>query len=154
LILTNKIIELELEVDLVLIQKLFPIIKDHLPNEFGGIIVGYYSNDFSKVTITEFLNAQEYKSSRYYFERGIKGLKSELKRLYNKQPKEYYVGEWHSHPNGSTEFSMTDLSTMQQISNRKSVKIENPLLLIISVSQIKEEFQFYLYSKNYLTKYE
>ena len=42
-----------------------------------------------------------------------------------------YVGEWHSHPNGSTQYSSTDLAAMIDI--EKEVAIENPLLLIVSV---------------------
>ena len=42
-----------------------------------------------------------------------------------------YVGEWHSHPNGSTQYSDIDLAAMVDI--EKEVAIENPLLLIVGV---------------------
>lgn len=63
-----------------------------------------------------------------------------------------YVGEWHSHPNGSTQYSSTDLAAMIDI--EKEVVIENPLLLIVSVrSNGLSAHKFYCYMNNQLLEY-
>ena len=63
-----------------------------------------------------------------------------------------YLGEWHSHPNGSTKYSSTDLATMVEI--EKEVSIENPLLLIVGVrSDGVSAHTFYCYKNNKLLEY-
>jgi len=64
-----------------------------------------------------------------------------------------YVGEWHSHPNCSTQYSSTDLSAMVDI--EKEVSIENPLLLIVSVKRDElSGHTFYCYKDNKLLEYK
>ena len=63
-----------------------------------------------------------------------------------------YLGEWHSHPNGSTKYSSTDLATMVEI--EKEVSIENPVLLIVGVrSDGVSAHTFYCYKNNKLLEY-
>ncbi len=69
--------------------------------------------------------------------------------------KRYYIGEWHSHPNGSTHFSHTDLNAMRQIESCETVTINNPVLLILSIGENGvNDYAFYLYSNGDLFKYE
>lgn len=45
-----------------------------------------------------------------------------------------YLGEWHSHPNGSSIYSNTDLDTIRSIASNENIKIIRPLLLIVSLN--------------------
>ena len=64
-----------------------------------------------------------------------------------------YVGEWHSHPNGSTQYSSTDLKAMVDI--EKEVSITNPILLIVGVrNNGLSAHTFYCYRNNNLFKYK
>ena len=64
-----------------------------------------------------------------------------------------YVGEWHSHPNGSTRYSGTDLAAMIDI--EKEVAIENPILMIVGVRACGlSAHTFYCYKNNKLLEYK
>jgi integrative and conjugative element protein (TIGR02256 family) len=146
--------ELYLEYDEKLISKIEQITLDHYPNEFGGFLVGYYSDDLKTLVLTDLLTPNEYKSYRTLFERGTKGIAEKLIELFNLEEKRYYVGEWHSHPNASSRFSSVDLNAMKNIAKSESVRIENPILLIVSISSQKlMDYSFYLFDNNKLLEY-
>jgi len=127
---------------------------EHHPNEFGGFLVGKYSGDFKTLFITNFILPKKYKGHPCIFERSTDGLKETLGKLFvNKN--QYYIGEWHTHPDNSTQYSLTDLKAMIAIAHYEKVKILNPILLILSVSNKKlNEYQFYIYKNNKLLPYE
>ncbi len=146
--------ELHLEYDEKLISKIEQIALEHYPNEFGGFLIGYYSEDLKTLIITDLLIPNEYKSYRTLFERGTKGISEKLIELFKLKEKRYYVGEWHSHPNASSRFSSTDLNAMKNIAKSESVRIENPILLIVSISSQKLiEYTFYLFDNDKLLEY-
>lgn len=128
--------------------------KKHYPNEFGGFLIGYYSADLKSLTVTEYLLPVRYKGQHCLFERSIKGVRHTFRQLFDTK-RQFYVGEWHTHPDGSTAFSPTDLSAMMQIANCETVNITNPILLILSVDQNGiSNYAFYLYNEGALIKYE
>lgn len=128
---------------------------NHYPNEYGGFLVGYYSSNRKSLTITDFIKPTKYKSHQFIFERSAEGIEKKLNELFNSKNKQYYVGEWHTHPNGSTMYSNTDLNAMINIANSDYIRITNPILLIISISKEKmNKFDFYLYDNKKLLKYE
>ena len=64
-----------------------------------------------------------------------------------------YVGEWHSHPNGSTQYSGSDLAAIIDI--EKEVAIENPILMIVGVRGCRlSALTFYCYKNNKLLEYK
>ncbi|QIE59291.1 peptidase [Rasiella rasia] len=152
--LYNKHRKVELIIDDELIDKISKSGVEHFPKEFGGFLVGKYSDDFSSLSITDYILPKSYKGGRYLFERSSKGMKSFFSKLFKKK-KEYYVGEWHTHPNGSTRFSDTDLNAMINIESSPSVNIRNPVLLILSVSDKQlNQATFYIYDNKKLIPYE
>lgn len=46
-----------------------------------------------------------------------------------------YLGEWHTHPKGTTQYSNTDYQAMVGIANDKNVALATPLLFIISLNE-------------------
>tara|TARA_R100000353_G_C6511088_1_gene196635 strand:- start:885 stop:1349 length:465 start_codon:yes stop_codon:yes gene_type:complete len=152
--LYNKHRKVELIIDQKLLERIGKKGIEHFPNEFGGFLIGKYSDDYKTLFISDFILPKSYKGSRYLFERSSKGMKSFFSNLFKKK-KEYYVGEWHTHPNGSTGFSATDLNAMINIESSTSVSIKNPVLLILSVSAQKiNQATFYIYDKKKLLPYE
>ena len=146
--------ELYLEYDDHLISKTEQLALENYPNEFGGFLIGYYSDDLKTLVLTDLLIPNEYKSYRTLFERGIKGITKKLTELFKLKEKRYYVGEWHSHPNASPRFSSTDLNAMKNIAKSESVRIENPILLIVSInSQKLIDYTFYLFDNDKLLEY-
>ena len=120
------------------------------PNENGGMLAGRYSTDRHTVYIEKVVVPVEKLTGRTKFMRITKGLENVWEQLAKEGLQ--YVGEWHSHPNGSTQYSSTDLAAMIDI--EKEVAIENPLLLIVSVrSNGLSAHKFYCYMNNQLLEY-
>ena len=125
--------------------------ESEYPNENGGMLAGRYSIDRRTVYIEKVVVPQEKLTTRTTFSRDAKG----LERFWEQLAKEglQYVGEWHSHPNGSTQYSRTDLEAMIDI--EKEVAIENPLLLIVGVKSGRlSAHTFYCYKNNNLLEYK
>lgn len=121
------------------------------PNENGGMLAGRYSVDRHTVYIEKIVVPMGKLIGRTTFMRNTKG----LEKVWNQLAKEglRYVGEWHSHPNGSTQYSDTDLAAMIDI--EKEVAIENPILLIVGVrSSGLGAHTFYCYKNNKLLEYK
>ena len=90
-------------------------------------------------------------TGRTTFKRNAKGLENVWEQLAKDGLR--YVGEWHSHPNSSTQYSSTDLAAMVDI--EKEVTIANPLLLIVGVrSDGISTHTFYCYKNNKLLEYK
>lgn len=152
--LVKKYNNLELTIEEKLLNKIANIGIKHCPNEFGGFLVGRYSHDFKSLHIEDFILPIKYKGFPYLFERSVDGIISQFKNLFS-QKKQYYIGEWHTHPNSSTQFSQTDLNAMIQTVECETVKIKNPILLILSVDSNKlNDFTFYYYNNKNLLPYE
>ncbi len=144
----------ELHIEENLIKKIGSIGIRHYPNEFGGFLMGKYSDDLKTLYIQEFILPNTYKGYPFLFERSTKGIEENFKKLFSDKGI-YYVGEWHTHPNGSTHYSQTDLDSMIEIYNCKTVSIENPILLILSTGKKKiNQAAFYIFDNQKLLPYE
>lgn len=121
------------------------------PNENGGMLAGRYSADRHTVYIEKVVVPTEKRTGRTTFMRSTKGMEKRWKQLAREGLR--YVGEWHSHPNGSTQYSSTDLAAMIDI--EKEVAIENPIMLIVGVrgSGISAH-TFYCYKNKKLLEYK
>ena len=152
--ITNSHKNLHLDYKQKLITRIENLALKHYPNEFGGILVGYYSFDLQTLILTDILTPDVYKSYKTLFERGANGIKKKLVSLFKQKEKHYYVGEWHSHPDASSMYSRTDLKAMKSIAESESVRILNPILLIVSINDKKMiDYTFYLFSNYKLLKY-
>lgn len=127
---------------------------EHFPNEFGGFLFGKYSDDFKVLSISKSLLPIKHKGLPFQFERSTDGVEKIIEELFINENL-YYVGEWHAHPNGSSQYSSTDLQSMIEIANCNTVKIENPILLILGVlNGLIREYSIYFYHKMQLLKYD
>lgn len=154
MILINKFNNLKIIIKQSLITKIGKISIQHFPNEFGGFLIGRYSTDLKSVEIEDFILPKKYKGTPTLFQRSTDNIEHLFKKEFEIN-KRYYVGEWHSHPNGSTMYSQTDLNAMIETANCSTVTIKNPILLIISINNKKiNDFTFYCYSEKKLHKYE
>lgn len=154
MILTNKFNQLRIVIEESLITEIGNIAIKHFPNEFGGFLIGRYSSDLKSVEIEGFILPKKYKGTPTVFQRST----VEVEELFIKEfniNNRYYIGEWHSHPNGSTMYSQTDLNAMIETVNCSTVTIKNPILLILSINNNKmNDFTFYCYSDKKLYNYE
>ncbi len=146
-------IGLSLAIDDELLNSLIEKGKSHYPNEFGGFLIGYYSDDNRCLHITDTILPKNFKASKCSFERTTKGVDKKLNKYYEETPKKFYIGEWHTHPNCSPVPSSTDISAINAIINSQNACLANPVLLIIGYSETQVDFGFYVYFENKLYKY-
>jgi [CysO sulfur-carrier protein]-S-L-cysteine hydrolase len=136
------------------LNELFVIGLNHYPKEFGGLLIGKYSDDFKTCIIETTVLPVKYKSSRYSFERGKTGLKGKLTEFYNSEPRLIYVGEWHTHSDGLVIPSSKDKSAMKEIEDHREVNITSPVLLIIGLNNETYFAGFYIQYHKVMYKYE
>lgn len=146
--------DLHLVINNNLIDDLYKFGMNHYPKEFGGLLIGYYSDDFKTCYVESTILPAKFNSSRYFFERGKEGLKQKLIEVYDASPRLIYVGEWHTHPDGIPIPSNTDLKAMTEIAESNEVNIENPILLILGIDKTEMKLGAFVYSNNKLIKYE
>ncbi|MBK0383968.1 Mov34/MPN/PAD-1 family protein [Pedobacter sp. SD-b] len=149
-----KIEKIGLSLEAELLNKLLEIGKTHYQKEFGGFLIGYYSEDNRHLHITDTVLPKRYQASKYSFERSTEGIENEFTEFYTGTPIKIYIGEWHTHPNNSPIPSATDISAINTIINNKNTSIANPVLLIIGYSKNTVDFGFYVWFENNLYKYD
>jgi len=152
--LVNRNIGLGITIDDSLVEQLFEATQKHSPKEFGGFLVGHYSSDFTVLIITDTILPTKFKATNSLFERDTKGIENDFFKFYEQSPSKYYVGEWHTHPNGLPIPSNTDLTAIKAILNHEDVAIRNPIFLIIGKNRNMMELAFYVPFKNKLYRYE
>lgn len=150
----NRELGLGINITEIFLNQLTEISLSHYPNEFGGLLIGTYSHDRKEVFIMDTLLPKKYTSSKFGFYREIKGIEKQLHKHYKRKPCQYYIGEWHSHPDNLAIPSATDLKAFQDIVSHEEVLIENPILLILGVNKIYCDYSFYVIYNQIFLKYE
>lgn len=117
-------------------------------SETGGILIGNYSADRYNAIIKSVTGPpKDSKQSKYSFERGINGLIKILDDNWNSG--NYYLGEWHYHPNSSSKPSIVDDIQMIKFANDKKLKCPEPILLVLGGNQYNGwELSLYVYTKD------
>jgi hypothetical protein len=124
----------EVRVSSGLITQMKEKMKTAMPNETGGVFVGCANHKTKTIHVTELIEApSDSEANSTCFYRGIKGLPhriSEINKLTGNQLG--YVGEWHTHPFGPNQMSVTDLKTVGRF--KKDFRLQNtplPVFLMI-----------------------
>ena len=100
------------------------------PYETGGILIGNYSSNQAIANILQITPPPKNSShSKCTFHRGIDGLKRILDLAWDQG--QYYLGEWHYHPNASTAPSNIDKNQMIVLSQDQKLKCPEPILIIV-----------------------
>lgn len=102
----------DIYIDEGLVKKIKDLRSQKLPNETGGILLGYYDFNVKTIVIVDALPAPaDSLASPTSFERGINGTQDKM-LVVRKVTADMvgYIGEWHSHPTGhSAKPSKDDL---------------------------------------------
>jgi len=120
-------------------ESLFHIREDHLPNETGGVILGYSDHVSKRIYIVDVLDAPlDSDASRYGFTRGILGLKDMVEEASTRTVGIVTnVGEWHSHPPAcSPRPSALDREQIRILSEDFGRDGEPALMLIVGEREI------------------
>jgi len=114
--------------------------------ETGGILIGNYSKDNSIAYIKDSKSPKDSKHYKNIFVRGTDGLNKILDEKW--KDGEYYLGEWHYHPNSSSKSSRVDDIQMIKFSNNKKLNCKEPILLIIGGNPSNWSLNLYVYKDN------
>ena len=96
------------------------------PDEIGGVLVGVHLPDGPWITDAIVIEPDEPTPARYELAAGA--TRPAVNDARRTDGRVGYVGEWHSHPNGSAP-SLTDRTTMAQI-RRPETTGPNPVLIV------------------------
>lgn len=121
------------------------------PNETGGVLVGRISSS-REAYIVSFLTPSRIHATPTSFVRDLEGTEEKWKEFSNSGLE--YIGEWHSHPNGTSAYSYTDKKAMEEVVSDSHVYIKTPIMLIIAVNSSDIlDYSFFLFKHNKLIKY-
>jgi hypothetical protein len=99
--------------------------------ETGGILIGRYSPQRTVAIVTEATPPpKDSHQARFWFTRGIAGLREMLAQRWRANDRTYYLGEWHFHPIVTIVPSADDFSQMFQIAHADNYRCKEPLLVI------------------------
>ncbi|NQY08208.1 MAG: Mov34/MPN/PAD-1 family protein, partial [Flavobacteriales bacterium] len=127
----------------------------YYPKEFGGIFLGQSSKKGQRIVISEMVVPVEFDSKTDRFTRYPSSLNKKIAEVYkSSEGRINYVGEWHTHPNGKTDYSKKDLKTMNEISLDSDVKTKKPLLLIVGVTKRIYQSSMYVFHDEELHKFK
>lgn len=103
-----------------------------LPNETGGVMMGYWSNAFECVITNIIGPGPKATHERFSFKPDSDFHTKEIAKVYNASGRiETYLGDWHTHPDSSSYLSSTDEKTLKKISNHKPSRLAKALMLIL-----------------------
>ena len=98
--------------------------------ETGGILIGSYSADGVVARVNEALGPPKgSRSTRTGFMRSPSGLKGILQRRWSSQ--QYYLGEWHFHPQGRGCPSRQDQRQLAEIASDRAYDCRKPILIVV-----------------------
>lgn len=94
--------ELDLFVDAGVYDKMKSLRKEQLPDETGGILLGYHDFNVNAIVVVDALAAPtDSEASTGSFERGLAGVTDAVIEARRRTAGVVgYIGEWHSHPRG------------------------------------------------------
>jgi integrative and conjugative element protein (TIGR02256 family) len=99
-------------------KKVRELRAEGLPNETGGILLGYFDLKLGNVYIVDALPAPtDSQGDQTGFTRGAEGLQAAVKKAEGRTAGVVsYIGEWHSHPkNSSASPSMADIYLLRHL---------------------------------------
>lgn len=119
--------------------------------EQGGFLIGSYNKKLA--VIHGVVPAIRKNNSQSSFIRYTEGMQEFWDVLY-KDNGYIYLGEWHSHPGASANYSDIDRNTMMEICEADSVRIRYPIFMIIGNSKESPDIKFYTVKNKIVYSYE
>lgn len=149
--IANRNLSLKISQDIL--DEMYSKALASFPNETGGMFAGHISEDGHEAIVELLVVPSKTESTYASFVRETDGMEQMWREL--SEQGLTYLGEWHTHPKGTTQYSNTDYQAMVGIANDKNVALATPLLFIISLSESGiTDSKAYLYDSGILLKFE
>lgn len=109
----------------------------HWPNETGGVLLGRHSGrgDHSAVVRHVVGPGPNARHDRYGFEPDTEWQAAQVADLWTVDPTLEYLGDWHTHPGGTTRFSELDQAAARTIASAPMAQQPRPLMLVASLQR-------------------
>jgi integrative and conjugative element protein (TIGR02256 family) len=103
------------------------------PNETGGVLMGYWGVAYSEVVVTHAVGpgplALHYRKS---FLPDATYQENEIARIYEDSNRiSTYLGDWHTHPKGSSFLSYRDKRTLRRIADHSDARCSIPIMAVL-----------------------
>jgi integrative and conjugative element protein (TIGR02256 family) len=102
-------------------------------NETGGLLMGYLNESGRAVVVTDLIGpGPKAKHRRYAFVPDYDFQEKQIERIYFKSKRLHtYLGDWHTHPNGSSSLSPTDIKALSNIAHYPKARAPFPIMLLL-----------------------
>ncbi|MDY3618786.1 Mov34/MPN/PAD-1 family protein [Agathobaculum sp.] len=98
--------------------------------ETGGILIGHYSSNNNWAIIAR--ATEPPKGSRHFPVKFVRSSATTKKLLDNEWKQgQYYLGEWHYHPNASPKPSKIDYQTIVNLSRDSKLHCPEPVMIVV-----------------------
>jgi integrative and conjugative element protein (TIGR02256 family) len=108
-----------------------------LPNETGGVILGYIDQKLKTMYVVDMFSAPpDSEANRTGFTRGVANLKTDLEEARRRTAGIVdYIGEWHSHPEFTTAYpSAIDRLLIKQLAEALALDGQPALMIIVGMN--------------------
>jgi integrative and conjugative element protein (TIGR02256 family) len=118
-------------------QKVFNVLMSFIQDkkdkpESGGILIGYYIDEFSFYISDLSIPSEKDKKSRFNFVRSFISAQEVIDNFFKKSKgKKIYLGEWHTHPEKVPIPSSTDLNSFQN--QLKTNKLNSKFIFMVII---------------------
>lgn len=101
------------------------------PLEAGGVLLGYSVGALEFVITHATASGPQAIHERERYVPDYEWDEAEIARIYRETGRHStYLGDWHSHPEGTHEMSDRDLKTLRRIGEHRSARAPAPIMLI------------------------
>lgn len=101
------------------------------PLETGGVLAGYFAENGEPVVLAAIGPGPTADHRRYRFTPDHAWQCRQLDILFEQSSRTYvYLGDWHTHPDGSPQMSWLDRRTLRAIARHPQARTPHPLMLI------------------------
>lgn len=134
-----------------ILGKMLEEARAKLPDETGGVILGYWNKQFDEAVVTNVTGPGPMAIHEpYSFTPDKEYQDAEIEKHYEESDMLHtYMGDWHTHPGGKVALSSTDRRTLRRIATYKKARLPIPLMAILGgVSDWT--LKFWCYKSTYL----
>jgi integrative and conjugative element protein (TIGR02256 family) len=115
------------------LESFWTLAAEHSPLETGGCLAGYYATGTDDVVVTHVIGpgpAAIHKRTEFVADRAFHD--EVLVVLWEtSQGRTRYVGDWHTHPSGSSQLSSMDKAFMEHAAKSKEAFLKYSLVAIV-----------------------
>lgn len=109
--------------------------------------MGYWISNYSEVVVTDVIGPGPnavHERAKYVPDHDFQ--EGEIQKIYYQSGRlKTYLGDWHSHPEGSSYLSSVDKRTLKRIADYPEARASKALMIIVAISSRTKYFKVWMY---------